>query len=71
VSKKTSTKRSDGDFDGVLDAALEICRQRRETLGLLRAALQANEHDKAISLAKELCGLTDDEAGNRTHPRVN
>ena len=56
---------------GVLDAALEIARRRRDTLAQLRAALEAGDHEQAITLAKELCGLMHVEESHRTDSRFN
>ncbi len=57
-------------LNGVLDAALEIARQRRDTLARLRAALESGNDSEALALAKELCGLGHGKS-NRTRPRVN
>jgi hypothetical protein len=75
VSKICKTGHGDDaagvDLDGVLDAALEIARRRRDTLAQLRAALEAGNQEQAITLAKELCGLTHEQESHRTDPRVN
>ena len=55
---------------GLIDAALEISRERREILMKLREALDSGDESRALGLARQLCGL-DDEKGNRTHPRLN
>lgn len=54
---------------GLVEAALAITRQRRETLGRLRKALDAGNDGEALDLARELCGLN--EKSDRTDPRVN
>jgi hypothetical protein len=59
------------DLDGVLDAALEIARRRRDTLAGLRAALETGNQEQAIKLAKALCGLADEQESHRTDSRVN
>jgi hypothetical protein len=56
---------------GVLEAALEIAQRRRDTLAQLRAALEAGDQERAITLAKELCGLAHEQEGNRTNSRIN
>ncbi len=57
---------------GVVQAALEIARQRRETLAHLRAALERGDESEALRLAREICGATDnDPKSHRTYPRVN
>jgi hypothetical protein len=56
-------------LSGVLEAALEIARERRETLERLKAALNAREMSQIIKCARRLCGL--DEQSDRTDPNVN
>lgn len=58
-------------LDGTLDAVLEIARRRRDTLAQLRVALEAGNQELALKFAKELCGLTHDQASHRTDPRIN
>ena len=58
-------------LSGVLDAALEIARRRRDTLAQLRAALEAGNQEQAITLATELCGLAHDQESHRTNSRIN
>ena len=71
MSKTVTTKCLGSDLSGVLDAALEIARRRRDTLAQLRAALEAGNQEQAITLAKELCGLNHEQESDRTDPRVN
>jgi hypothetical protein len=66
-----SANSEDGTLSGVLDAALEIARRRRDTLAQLRAALEAGNQEQAITLAKELCGLTHAQESHRTNSRIN
>lgn len=49
------------DFRHLVQAALTIAARRREILLRLRKALEANDVQEAIKLAKELCGLNDKE----------
>lgn len=56
-------------ISGVVDAILEIGRQRMVVLDNLRAALQSGDSDRALGLARHLCGLY--EEGNRTDSRIN
>lgn len=42
---------------GAIEAALELSRQRRDTLDRLRSALVKGDTDEALSLARQLCGL--------------
>jgi len=44
---------------GMVDAALEVCERRRDTLRRLKDALINEDTDKALSLARQLCGLED------------
>ena len=58
------------DIERLIQAALAVAHRRRELLVRLRSALEANEVEKAITLAKELCGL-DDQGCDRTDPRLH
>ncbi len=63
-----------GDFPtlgGLVGAALEIARRRRETLARLRAALERGDDAEALRLAKELCGVEHEQKSDRTRPRLN
>ena len=44
-------------LSGIVDAVLEIGRQRNTLLTQLRAALQSGKDDDALILARRLCGL--------------
>ncbi len=57
-------------LSGAVDAILEIGSQRHVLLTQLRAALESNRKNEALSLSRRLCGL-DYEKGNRTHSRIN
>ncbi len=53
---------------GVVDAILEVGRQRKAVLDQLRAALQSGDTYKALGLARQLCGIHE---SNRTDSRIN
>lgn len=61
----------DPSLTGVLDAALEIARRRRNTLARLRAALEQGDDTEALKLARELCGIDHEQKSHRTDTRVN
>jgi hypothetical protein len=61
----------DPGLTGVIEAALEIARKRRDTLALLRAALDEGRDADALKIARDLCGATDAQESNRTRARVN
>ena len=42
---------------GVVDAILEVSRQRKSLLDELRSVLQSGDNAKALRLARQLCGL--------------
>jgi conjugal transfer/entry exclusion protein len=42
---------------GVVDAILEVSRQRKSLLDQLRSLLQSGNNAKALQLARQLCGL--------------
>jgi hypothetical protein len=54
-----ATAQLDGvaNLGGLVEAALEISRRRREIMIQLRAALQGRDCDEALRLASKLCGL--------------
>jgi hypothetical protein len=54
---------------GVVDAILEVGRQRKAVLEQLRQALESGRDDYALTLARELCGLH--EKNNRADSRIN
>jgi uncharacterized protein YjgD (DUF1641 family) len=53
-------------LSGVVDAILEVGRQRKAILDHLRNALQSGATEEVLALARQLCGLTDE-----TSHRVN
>jgi hypothetical protein len=55
---------------GVVDAILEVGRQRNVLLVRLRAALQSGDNTQALNLARQLCGLQNEES-TRINPRLN
>ena len=52
------------DVHGILNVALEIAARRRECIGRLRQAVEANNVREIVRIAKELCGCG--QEGNRT-----
>lgn len=54
---------------GVIDAALEIAKRRRNTLLALKTAIRAKNLEEADQLVTQL--VPDDEACNRTHKGLN
>lgn len=48
----------DGNAEAVVTAILEVGRQRRAVLDQMRAALECGQDEKALSLARKLCGMT-------------
>jgi hypothetical protein len=61
---------SEPNMAGVVDAILEVGRQRGALLEQLRAALQSGDDTKALNLARQLCGLGNEES-NPTNSRLN
>lgn len=57
-------------MSGVVDAILEVGRQRNLLLTQLRSALESGAEREALILARRLCGLPYEE-GNRTDPCLN
>lgn len=54
-------------YSGVIDAALEIARKRKETLGQLKTALLDGDTDEAIKLARDLCGIDHEQESHRAN----
>ena len=61
----------DPSLTGVVEAALEIARKRRDTLARLRAAVESGDNTKVFEIARELWGVENDEESHRISPRVN
>lgn len=57
-------------ISGIVDAILEVGRQRDGLLAQLRAALESGQEREALILAKRLCGLPYEES-DRTHSSLN
>jgi hypothetical protein len=61
---------SEHNTAGIVDAILEVGKQRAALLGKLRVALESGDDSKALLLARQLCGLGNEES-NRTNSRLN
>jgi hypothetical protein len=55
---------------GVIDSVLEVGRQRKVLLDKLRAALESGDDSGALELARQLCGLQNEES-HRANSRIN
>jgi hypothetical protein len=55
---------------GVINAIREVGRQRKVLLDKLRAALESGNDSGALELARQLCGLQNEES-NRANSRIN
>jgi len=49
-------------ISGIVDAILEIGRQRNTLLSYLRIALESGKEREALNLARRLCGLPHEES---------
>jgi hypothetical protein len=59
---------SQTSIGGLLDTALAIAAERRETLQSMRAAFERGDVADAVRFARKLCGLdADDEASDRAN----
>ncbi len=47
----------EGDYSGLIEAALDISRRRTEMLEKMKAALQAGDDQEALRWARRLCAL--------------
>jgi hypothetical protein len=56
---------------GVIDAALEITRQRKDTLRQMKAAILEDDTDEVMRLAKDLCGVEDAKTSYRIDQGVH
>jgi hypothetical protein len=71
LSRRLDLMSDNSSLSGVLNAALEIAGKRRETLALLRAALEKGDDTEALKVARALCGVKDGQESHRADPRVN
>jgi hypothetical protein len=62
---------NEANLNGVVTAALEIAAKRSETLARLRAAVKSGNDAEGLKIARELCGVDNEQKSDRTHPRVN
>jgi hypothetical protein len=46
----------------VVEAILEVSRQRRDLLDEMRGALQSGDSERALKLLSQYCGLTDEKS---------
>lgn len=46
----------------VAELALRVGREMREHLASLKAALKAGDNEKALAIARKLCGMDDDDS---------
>jgi hypothetical protein len=49
---------------GLIEAALAIAEERRALLSKLRLALESGNETQIFGLARQLCGLEDEQEGN-------
>ena len=57
-------------FTGIVDAIIEVGRQRNTLLCQMRSALQSGQNDVVLALARQLCGLPHEES-HRTNSRIH
>lgn len=57
LDRPVATGTEGRSLTGLVDAAIEIARGRRETLHHLRAALEVHDDATALRFARKLCGL--------------
>ena len=55
---------------GIVDAILEVGRQRNSLLSQMQTALQSGQNDQVLALARQLCGLSHEES-HRTNTRIH
>jgi len=51
-----------GDLSGVVDAILDVGRQRKLLLDQMRNALESGNSEEAMGCARKLCGLNNEES---------
>jgi hypothetical protein len=59
------------NYKGIIDAALEIASRRRDTVSRLREALIRGDEQKALEIARELCGVGNEQKRDRIDSRFN
>ena len=57
-------------FTGIVDAILEVGRQRNSLLSQMQTALQSGQNERVIEIARQLCGLSHEES-HRTNTRIH
>jgi hypothetical protein len=57
--------------EDLVSTALAIAKKRRDTSERLREALKKGETAEALKLAKQLCGVDDEEESPGTHSSIN
>lgn len=66
VNEAGSSSASVDSMSGIVDAILEVGRQRHALLKKMRDAIKGGDKEQALNLASQLCGLVD-EKGNRVN----
>ena len=51
------------NLNGLIDAAIEIGRERRDVLQRMKVALESGNDAEALRFARQLCGLEDETGG--------
>ena len=62
--------RQGSELRGLIDLAIQIAAKRRDLIAAMAAALRIHDNNTVVELAKQLCGIADEE-GNRVNTRIN
>jgi len=70
-AQRAGNRGSQAMGEDLINMALAIAKRRRDTLERLREALRSGDGPQALELARQLCGVTDEEKGPGIDPRVH
>ena len=62
LSMGRSRANCESDMSGILDAILEVGRQRKMLLDQMRSALESGDGEKALVFARRLCGVDNEKS---------
>jgi hypothetical protein len=62
LSMSRSITNCESDISGIVDAIVEVGRQRKMLLDQMRSALESGDGEKALAFARRLCGLNNEKS---------
>ncbi len=71
IEQDDENKSAAPSLSGVVEAILEVGRQRAALLTAMKRALKSGDHEQVLALCRKLCGITNGEESNRADPSIN